>query len=142
MGKRTYPPAVDRFWAKVQRTEGCWEWTGSKLRSGYGQFTVDGKLMYVHRFSYELHIGPIPDGLVIDHLCRNTSCVNPAHLEAVTDRTNILRGTAPAARNAARTHCVHGHEFTAENTQVDRDGHRKCKTCRRRIQSSRPDQPS
>jgi hypothetical protein len=79
--------------------------------------------------AYELAIGPIPEGLTIDHLCRNRGCVNPAHLEAVTNRTNLLRGDGIAALNARKTHCKRGHEFTPENTYVWREGTRACRAC-------------
>jgi hypothetical protein len=92
----------DRFWANVDQSGDCWLWMGARTR-GYGRFEVDGKGMAVHRFAYELLIGPVPEGLQIDHLCRNRPCVNPAHLEPVTNRENTMRGqTIPAARHAAR----------------------------------------
>lgn len=89
----TRPTPEDRFWAKVDKCrDGCWVWTAKGTPAGYGQFRVDGVDVYAHRFSYELHVGPIPDGLQIDHLCRVTSCVNPAHLEPVTGAENLRRG--------------------------------------------------
>lgn len=111
---------------------GCWEWTGTILDSGYGQYWSDGRGVYAHRYVYEQLVGPIPDGLTLDHLCRNRRCVNPAHLEPVTHRTNIHRGVAPTAENAAKTHCVRGHEFTPENTYIRTDGVRRtCRACMR-----------
>lgn len=93
---------------------------------GYYKVSVGGEYLYVHRIAYESATGPIPDGLVIDHLCRNRWCCEPAHLEAVTHRENILRGTGASARNAAKPRCPRGHEYTVKG-----DGSRYCRTCRR-----------
>lgn len=119
---------------------GCWLWTGATVR-GYGKLTRGGRgegHVLAHRLSYELLIGPIPDGLQIDHLCRVRNCVNPDHLEAVTQLENIRR--APQVSGA---YCKHGHERTPENTYVrkDRPGYRHCRVCareakRRRYRSS------
>lgn len=79
----------ERFWPKVNKTDGCWEWTGSRFNYGHGQFSIGGKSVCAHRVSFELANGPIPDGLVIDHICHNPPCVNPAHLRAVTQKQNI-----------------------------------------------------
>lgn len=118
------------FWSRVDKlTEPCWIWQGRTDRLGYGRYGT-GNLI-AHRVAYEFMVGPIPDGLTLDHLCRNRRCVNPAHLEAVTLHTNILRGQAPAARNARKTHCGRGHEFTAENTYWRADGGRECRQCQR-----------
>lgn len=87
-------PAEPRFWDKVLFSDGCWEWDGSvNSRTGYGRFWTGVKQDYAHRFSYELNVGDIPAGLVIDHLCKNHRCVRPRHLEVVSHRTNCLRGT-------------------------------------------------
>jgi hypothetical protein len=115
------------FWAKVDKSDGCWDWTGYKTATGYGR--VQGT-KYAHRVAYELQVGPIPDGLEIDHLCRNRGCVNPAHLEVVTHQENQLRGNGPCGLNARKTHCPRGHEYTEKNTRVYQ-GHRMCRTCRR-----------
>lgn len=122
-----------RFWAKVDKTGGpdaCWLWTGGKLPLGYGMFhfSMPQIHIYAHRFAYITEVGAIPPGLVIDHLCRNPSCVNPKHLEPVTQRVNSLRGIGFAAVNAAKTHCKRGHEFTPENTRPLKNG-RACRTC-------------
>lgn len=120
----------DRFWAKVQKTATCWLWVASRIPNGYGNIKVAGRMQLAHRVSYEMTRGPIPDGLVLDHLCRNRACVNPAHLEAVTFRENVLRGAGYTAEQARKTHCKNGHEFTAENTYVWRD-QRHCRACNR-----------
>jgi hypothetical protein len=122
-------PPEKRFWSGVEKTADCWLWLG-QVRNGYGRMRLNGKLISVHRFAYELLVGPIPDGLTLDHLCRNRSCVNPDHLEPVTMTVNCLRGESFAARNARQTHCRHGHEFTAQNT-YRRPGHsnRYCRKC-------------
>ena len=122
-------PAEDRFWPKVQKTEGCWLWTGA-LAKGYGRFSVTPTTVtFAHRYAYELIVGTIPHGLQIDHLCRNTRCVNPQHLEPVTARANTLRGIAPSARNAAKSECIRGHAFTPANTYIKANGHRNCRKC-------------
>ncbi|MDP9224875.1 MAG: HNH endonuclease [Actinomycetota bacterium] len=82
-----------------------------------------------HRVAYELLVGPIPEGLTLDHLCRNTSCVNPQHLEPVTVRENVLRGMGWGAKNKRKTHCHRGHPFDAKNTLRIPGGTRKCRTC-------------
>lgn len=126
---------VERFWEKVDRTGGCWIWTAAEDGKGYGAFGVaEGLTVKAHRFAYEDLAGPVPAGLQLDHLCRNRLCVNPDHLEPVTNRENTIRGLAPstnAARLKARTHCKYGHEFTAENTRLTREGWRDCRACRR-----------
>ena len=120
-----------RFWPKVdKRQDGCWVWQAATLK-GYGQFNVGHRICYAHRVAYELVVGPIPDGLELDHLCRNTLCVNPDHLEPVTMRVNILRSQSEPANNARKTHCPHGHAYDAENTYVNPKGHRSCRECRR-----------
>ncbi len=133
------PDVAIRFWAKVEKTGDCWLWTGSRSR-GYGTIRIggrDGRSLYTHVLSYEKACGPVPDGRVLDHLCRVRHCVNPAHLEVVDQRTNILRGDGVAARNAQKTHCERGHEFTPENTITRwrrRSGGgwlRECRECRR-----------
>lgn len=117
-----------RFWRKVDKTKTCWLWTGGKNELGYGRFYFDGRIQPPHRISYEWLVGPIPDGLVIDHLCRVPACVNPDHLEPVPQRTNILRGTSPVARRAAQTECKKGHPFSGRNLIQD-GSHRKCRIC-------------
>jgi hypothetical protein len=125
------PTEAVRFWTKVRFTEPCWLWTGSRNWGGYGQFRLHQRLLLAHRWAYEFCVGPIPEGLTLDHLCRVHNCVNPEHLEAVTHRENVLRGTGPTALNAARTHCVNGHAFTPDNLYPLATGHRRCAACRR-----------
>lgn len=122
-----------RFWAKVNKTETCWLWTASIQRNGYGMFSIGGKKREVaHRTAYKALIGEIPEGYQLDHLCRVRNCVNPEHLEPVTQRENIRRGDSPSAQNARKNECKHGHELTPENTYVlPADGSRHCRECMR-----------
>lgn len=132
-GRRPVDPMVRFFrFLRVQDT-GCWHLNKSVNRNGYAQLTwrENGKLSNTaHRLAYTALVGPIPDGLVLDHLCRNRRCVNPAHLEVVTQRVNILRGEGQAAANATKTHCPKGHPYTVENTWVSRTGSRTCRACK------------
>lgn len=137
-----------RFWAKVDKTEICWLWTGAKMPNGYGSFSVNGRTIYAHRFAYELLIGPIPEGLPLDHVkangCTSKLCVKAiaderglAHLEPVTHRENLLRGpTTQAATNITKTHCPQGHPYDEANTEHQR-GQRLCRTCRRKAALAR-----
>lgn len=128
-------PVMVRFVRFTHFTEDCWYWIGNRSYKGYGEFAVSAtKKQKAHRFAYEFFVGPIPNGMTIDHLCRNRSCVNPKHLEAVTNKVNILRGIAPSAVNSRRTHCIHGHEFTPENTYRQGGGGRGCIECNRKYQ--------
>lgn len=127
---------IDRFVALIEFPEGdgCWVWGGSKKKGtwAYGYFAPHRKPSKAHRWAYEWFVGPIPEGKVIDHLCRNPSCVNPFHLEPVSVRTNTLRGRGPSAVHAVKTHCLRGHEFTPENTYYKlHDGARMCRECMR-----------
>ena len=124
--------AFARFNAQYEVAEsGCWEWTATvMLRKGYGQFSY-GRLMLAHRASYEHFRGAIPEGLNLDHLCRNRKCVNPDHLEAVTQRVNVMRGVSVTAENMRKSHCPTGHPYDAANTYVRANGHRGCRACRK-----------
>lgn len=123
---------ASRFWSKVARrgAGGCWEWQGTRDGRGYGKFNLESRRpVLAHRFSYEAVVGPIPEGLSLDHLCRNTGCVNPAHLEPVTHKENCLRGVGVAAINARKTHCLKGHPYSGANLLYTRSGYRVCREC-------------
>lgn len=118
---------IERLFNKIdKKPSGCWEWTGGRDGAGYGRLRIGKEFYGAHRAAYEMIRGPIPDGLSLDHLCRNPLCVNPAHLEPVTHQENVKRGKHPS-----RTHCLHGHERTPENTYVIKRGNgRVMKNCR------------
>lgn len=123
----------ERFWALAawsKDVEACWQWTGAQ-QNGYGRFAiVANTAVLAHRLAYELEIGDIPDGFVIDHLCRNRGCVNPWHMEAVTHRENTIRGTSPPAVNSRKTRCGQEHDLSGANLYVDpKTGSRHCRTC-------------
>lgn len=116
------------FWDKIdQRPDGCWHWTGSINGAGYGRF---GRGQYgsriAHRLTYLALVGPIPDGLTLDHLCRVRHCVNPDHLDPVTHAENMRRG-----HWAEATHCANGHPWDKPNMYRDREGKRRCRACKR-----------
>lgn len=124
----------ERFLCKINRAchGGCWEWTAATHGTGpYGAFWDGTKLVQAHRWAYEFFMGKIPDGLTIDHLCRNTVCVNPGHLEPVTHRENNLRGGSMSAIHATKTHCIAGHPFDEKNTRITPRGTRVCRECHR-----------
>lgn len=129
-----YPPAEVRLRTnlKADPISGCHVWTASVDGGGYGRLMHNGRRVLAHRFAYELVRGPIPGGLVIDHLCRNRRCCNPDHLEVVTFAENVLRGEGAPAKNARRTHCVNGHALSGANLRVDKRGGRVCRTCHAR----------
>lgn len=114
---------------KVDAATGCLEWQGH-TSGQYGRIRVDGVRVQAHRYAYELLTGrQIPDGLVIDHLCRNKLCCNPAHLEPVTQRENTMRGESPSARQAVQTECINGHPLSGENLRSRANGKRECRSC-------------
>jgi HNH endonuclease len=140
----TLSPA-ERLWANTNKNGPipahwpelgpCWVPASDDQQENYGRIWVDGENVLAHRFAYELEVRPIPDDLVIDHLCRNPPCRNPAHLEPVTQGVNTLRGEGPSAVNALKTHCPKGHPYDEENTYYEPDGKgRQCKTCSRERQ--------
>ncbi|MFD5161031.1 HNH endonuclease signature motif containing protein [Streptomyces hawaiiensis] len=105
-------------------------WLAHINHGGYGHFKANRRPVRAHRYAYALAYGSVPDGLVVDHLCRNRACVRPSHLEAVTQRVNLLRGDTAPARAALRTHCPQGHPYSPESTYTCR-GKRACRQCRR-----------
>ena len=122
----TLPEALlDRI--LINEETGCWNWTGYVRDDGYGIFKIKSVKHRAHRVCYEFFNGPIPEGLHIDHLCRNRKCVNPEHLEPVTMLENLHRSTLS---NVHRTHCPSGHEYTKENTYISPSNRRQCRTCK------------
>ena len=128
-----FPPVAARIAAKTRRMDtGCWVWEGKRLPAGYGMIKYRGKAQYVHRVVWELANGPIAEGLVTDHLCRNPSCIRLEHLEMVPQKVNALRGDGPTARHARKTHCMRGHAFDKENTIIVKTKYgtgRQCRIC-------------
>ncbi|MCZ4602978.1 HNH endonuclease signature motif containing protein [Streptomyces sp. Lzd4kr] len=125
--KRLAGTPLERIQAMTDRTGECWLWTGRLNRDGYAELKLAGRRQMAHRVAYETHVGAIPEGLQLDHLCRVRHCVNPAHLEPVTIAENVRR-SAPAQKSA----CVNGHEYTPDNTYERPDssqGRRDCRTC-------------
>lgn len=122
---------MKRFWNKATISDkaSCWEWTSAHDgQGGYGRFWMDGTSRPAHRVAYELAVGPIPDGMQLDHLCRNRRCVNPSHLEPVTARENRRRAVAAMT---PVSECPQGHPYDLTNTYVTPQGRRDCRACRR-----------
>ena len=133
IGIYSRPPAGERFWAKVEKTETCWLWTGAVSPNGYGKFGVTWtprRQTSPHRFVWESEVGSIPAGMTIDHLCRNKICVNPSHLRVASPRDNALAGTSPFALNSQKRQCLRGHPFDLLNTYYQ-SGTRQCRQCKR-----------
>ena len=125
-----------RFWGKVDKRgpDVCWPWLASKTPAGYGHFQHEGKTVYAHRYSYEQLIDSIPNGFTIAHLCFNRGCINPSHMETVTQGVNVLRGTGACAVNAHKTHCPKGHPYAGGNLYFSSIGGRRCRICSRESQ--------
>lgn len=134
MPKYTCADDLDvRLWGRIQYVGECWVWTGGKSH-GYGHIMCEHRVWKVHRLTYTMLVGPVPDDLELDHLCRNRACCNPDHLEPVTGRVNTLRGDTITGRNARATHCKRGHPFDRTNTFFKMRGNsirRVCRACAR-----------
>ncbi|MDL5205070.1 HNH endonuclease signature motif containing protein [Streptomyces sp. ALI-76-A] len=121
---------LERIMQRTDRTGECWLWRGRLNKDGYAEHKLHGRTHMAHRTTYESLVGPIPDGMQLDHRCRVRHCVNPAHLEPVTSRENTLRGVGLAKQNADKTHCPQGHPYDEANTYRYKN-YRRCKTCLR-----------
>lgn len=136
----TQQQRIERFWARVEPTGFCWLWTAGCFESGYGQVKWFNRSRKAHQVAWELLVGPVPEGLEPDHLCRVRNCINPDHIEWVTHAENTARAhmaRGAASRNGRKTHCKLGHEFTPENTRIDPKGRRVCRACHRAKESAR-----
>lgn len=145
MTTETLTPFPDYFMEKVAvAPDGCWLWQGRQNRNGYGRLYVRGSGgdQMAHRYAYTAAVGLIPEGYQLDHLCRVRHCVNPEHLEPVTQRENLLRGETVTAQSAAAEACPAGHSYSGDNLYVNRKGHRYCRTCHReRVAAARVRDP-
>lgn len=122
-----------RFWGKVTKSagEGCWEWRAAMTSNGYGSFHNPGGSAVAHRYAWERQNGPVPEGMELDHLCRNRSCVRPDHLEPVSHQENMRRAPRHVfGGNRYKTHCPKGHPYDDANTYVPPKGGRVCRQCK------------
>lgn len=125
----------DAVLAKIEKhsffepNTGCQLWAGPSVTGGYGTTHVNSTTFLAHRVNYVLHNGEIPAGLTLDHLCKQTCCINPLHLEAVTMKENTMRGTSFSRVNAEKTHCPSGHAYDKANTFINKMGRRECRKC-------------
>ncbi len=134
--------ASERFWARVDKSGDCWLWLGERTKpadeDGYGRIRAPQGRIVAHRFAYEEKHGPVPAGMVLDHLCRTRLCVNPDHLEPVTAYVNMMRGAGFPARQLAQTHCLRGHPLAGDNLRLVNGGKsRCCRACRRMLENAR-----
>lgn len=129
----------ERFWSKVDKgpVSRCWPWTGALSNNGYGKFRWRNRTVQAHRFAWYLFFKENPVNETLDHLCRNRTCVNPSHLSDVSQRENSMRSSNPSATNSRKTHCIHGHKFTKDNTYIDKQGRRHCRACAARRDKQR-----
>ena len=130
MKQETIDKKISKFWDKVEKTGYCWNWKGSINSWQYGQVRINNRYWRVHRLAYTLLVGEIPQSKVLDHLCRNRICVNPNHLEPVTNKENVLRGKGLTALNSQKTLCIRGHNLDGFNLYITPSGYRNCKKCR------------
>ena len=124
-------PLAERLWKMVEKSDGCWTWKGRRCDHGYGRISDKGKQRHASRVAFEVTHGPLPSNLTVDHLCRNRLCCRPDHLEAVTNRENVLRGNGHSAIAARRSTCAKGHPYTPENTRIYKGHKRQCRICAR-----------
>lgn len=122
----------ERFWSRLMESEsGCWEWQEYVDEKGYGRFWDGARTIRAHQYAFAALVGDVPDGLELDHLCKNRRCANPYHLDPVTHEVNMARSDNIMLAFSDQTHCLRGHEFTTDNTYVKADGGRQCRDCSR-----------